>query len=254
MRKVAYLLILSIAVSLSTTGFSSASSGRGDWWMFQHDSQHTGQSAFDGPSKPHIGWRYYVGLNLGSSVVVAADGTAYMGAIFNALYAIRPNGEKKWGSFANNGGDIYSSPAIDSDGTIYISSTDGMLHAMRPDGTKKWSFATKGEVRASPVIAPDGTIYVGSYDHNLYAIHRDGKRKWVFRTRGNIMGSAALGFDGTIYVVSSEWYGDKLYAVNPDGKEKWNNPFSIEVFDGSMVTDATIHLNSVVPSIGTDGT
>ena len=97
-----------------------------------------------------------------------------LGLTDNNLYAINPDGSKKW---AFKTGDwVEPSPAIGSDGTIYIGSLDKNLYAINPDGSKKWAFETGlSEDRAwgvfsSPAIGSDGTIYVGSADSNLYAI------------------------------------------------------------------------------------
>ena len=97
-----------------------------------------------------------------------ADGTVYVGANDNNLYAIKPDGSQKW-SFTT-GDCIWSSPAIGADGTIYVGSNDDNLYAIKPDGSQKWSFTTGGSVRSSPAIGADGTIYVGSSDDKLYAI------------------------------------------------------------------------------------
>jgi len=90
----------------------------------------------------------------------------------NKLYAINPDGTKKW-EFST-GGNVLSSPAISSDGTIYVGSEDDKLYAINPDGLKKWEFVTECDVYSSPAISSDGTIYVGSTRDKLYAINGSG--------------------------------------------------------------------------------
>ena len=63
-----------------------------------------------------------------STATIGSDGTIYVGSDDNNLYAINPDGSKKW-NFKTSG-DVYSSPAIGSDGTIYIGTYDGVLQAV----------------------------------------------------------------------------------------------------------------------------
>jgi outer membrane protein assembly factor BamB len=192
------------------------------------------------------------------------------------LYAINPNGTKKW-DFRTLGG-VDSSPAIGSDGTIYVGSdgihlgygtdrtgvislnpqTQGFVYAIYPYGNLKWLFDALGDVDCSPALGTDGTIYVGSDNNHVYALNpADGKiktivnpdgsiiRQWIFPTRGNVNSSPALGSDGTIYVGSNSKFDDDLYAINPDGTEKWR--FDTENFVNSSPTigpDGTIYVGS----------
>ena len=103
-----------------------------------------------------------------ASPSVGSDGTIYIGSDDSRLYAINPDGSKKWAF--KTGDQIRSSAAIDSDGVIYVGSNDNNLYAINPDGSKKWVFKTRGSVPSSPTIGSDGTIYVASEDGYLYAI------------------------------------------------------------------------------------
>ena len=208
----------------------------GDWWMFHHDSQHSGRSAFTGPISPSKKWAFAIGaLIAGSSPAIGADGTTYIGARNGCLYAVYPNGSQRWAFQSNNA--ICSSPAIGTDGTIYIGSGDGNLYALKPDGTRKWAFPTGNSIDSSPAIGTDGTIYIGSEDNNLYAVTPDGTRKWAFATGDWVDSSPAIGADGTIYIGSAD---SNLYAVNQNGTRKW-------AFTTSGGIDAS-------PTIGADGT
>jgi len=214
---------------------------RGDWWMFHHDPQHTGRSSFTGPGIPTQKWAFPTGDFVYSSPAIGADGTVYAGSADGHLYAINPDGTRKWG-FATGSSCYAAFPALDVDGTIYIvtgsfQSFTANLYAVNPDGTKKWSFAFGGTLGSAPAVGTDRTIYVGSQDHNLYAINSDGTKKWAFTT-GGAVDSPALGADGMVYVGSDADHS--LYAVNPDGTRKW-------VF----ATGGEIHSS---PALGADGT
>ena len=64
-----------------------------------------------------------------TSPAIESDGTIYVGSDDNNLYAINPDGSKKW-AYATNG-VVYSSPAIGSDGTLYFGSDDGYFYAIK---------------------------------------------------------------------------------------------------------------------------
>ena len=143
-------------------------------------------------------WEFNTGEPVGAPAI-AADGTIYVGSIENywsapgggygvggyggdgggipyyggygggysgCLYALRPDGTKKWGF---NIGNVMSAPAVAGDGTVYVGSNDCHLYAINPDGTFKWSYRMGDEVSA-PAIGARGTVYVGSKDGKLYAI------------------------------------------------------------------------------------
>jgi len=172
-------------------------------------------------------------LTISSSPAIGFDGTIYVGSsgsYFGEVYAINPDGTKKWS--VSVGDDVESSPTIGPDGTIYVGSDDNSFYAITPDGRKKWSFTTGDDIYHS-VVGSNGTIYVGSYNAKLYAINPDGTEKWVFQTASGVP-SPVIGSDGIIYVGS----GDGLHAVNPDGTEKW-------LFEKGGYSS---------PAIGSDGT
>jgi len=239
-------------VLITVPGF--AGTGRGDWWMFHHDPQHTGRSAFSGPTVPGLRWAFYVGGGFVSSPAIGADGTIYLGAEDGKLYAVNADGTQQW-AFAMNDAADYSSPAIGSDGTIYVGSLDCCLYAVNPDGTQQWLFPTLGIIESSPVIGADGTIYIGSSDGLLYAINPDGTEKWAFTAGGSIESFPALGTDGTIYVGADD---GKLYAINPDGTQKWAFTTGGYIWSSPAVgTDGTIYVGSEdgkLYAVNADGT
>ena len=228
-----------IVLSLMPAG----AAGRGDWWLFQHDVQHTGRSPFAGPNSPLLRWVAATASGNPiqySSPAIGADGSVYFGANDHNLYALNgATGARRW--LFPTGNNIDGSPAIGTDGTIYVGSNDDNLYAIDPNtGAKKWAFTTGFWIESSPVIDGNGTIYIGSDDDNLYAVNSaTGKQYWAYTAQGGISSSPAISADGTTIYVGS--WDNNLYAVNAStGKQKW------AFTTGSGVSSS--------PSIGGDGT
>jgi len=246
--------------------------------MFHGGPQHGGLSEYntshlDGTIK----WQFKVGATVESSPVIGPNGTIYVGAHDNNLYAINPNGTLKWKFKAgepviheefNVSKGILSAPAVDKDGTIYFTTLSDYFIALNPNGTEKWRvrMPVTADTWSSPAIGTDGTVYIGSarrYDENLelgdetvrgnlYAINPDGTEKWRFDIGSDVCPSPAIGNDGTIYIAGYEGApGDgKICAVNPDGTEKWC--YYYEKWQESSPTvgpDGTIYIGSYIGKI-----
>ncbi len=220
--------------------------------MFRENAQHTGLSAYSGPSTATKNWSYATGDAIDSSPAIGPDGTIYIGSIDHNLYALNSNGSLKWSFPVSN--DVESSPAIGPDGTIYVGCDDMNLYAVNADGSEKWAYLTGDVLFSSPAIAPDGTVYVGSFDGNLYAINPDGSLQWSFTTGEKIYSSPAIGTDGTIYVGSSD---DNLYAINPDGSLQWRFAATDVMYASPAIApNGTIYAGSIdgyLYALNTDG-
>jgi outer membrane protein assembly factor BamB len=108
--------------------------------------------------------------NLYYSPGIGADGTLYIGAGNHKVFAVNPDGSKKWECPDTHGGRS----SIANDGMIYV--TGGMaLNAITPEGEIKWAFPINVEY-GYPAIGKDGTVYaVGSEQGTgtLYALDPD---------------------------------------------------------------------------------
>ena len=151
-----------------------------------------------------------------SAPAIGSDGTIYFGTRNGKLWALNPDGSRKWVFRAES--EVKSAPALGSDGTIYFGCRDRRLYAVRADGKERWKFLTGNWVDSSPALARDGTVYFGSWDKSFYALNADGTKRWEFKTGGPIVSSPAIGADSTIYFGSHD---QKLYALAPDGSKKW---------------------------------
>ncbi len=183
-----------------------------------------------------LAWTFTTGGGIYASPALAGDGTIYVGSNDNKLYAVKPDGTKKW-EFVTGGG--VSTPSLGPDGTIYASSGDKKLYAVTAAGAKKWAFETQNGV-TDVAIGADGTIYAGSIDKKLYAINADGTRKWTFEASEHVR-QPVIGLDGTIYVRSGYY---TLNALFPDGKLKWQ--YFQTMYDITALSigyEGTIYLN-----------
>lgn len=169
-----------------------------------------------GPNVLTNDWTLDIHCRSDSAPAVGPDGTVYFGTFTGKLWAVNPNGTRKWVFQAQN--EIKSAPAIGPEGTVYFGCRDRRFYAVRADGKKRWEFETGAWVDSSPALARDGTVYFGSWDKNFYALNPDGKEQWRFSTPGEIVSSAAIGTEGTIYFGSHD---KKFYALAPDGHKKW---------------------------------
>jgi outer membrane protein assembly factor BamB len=161
-------------------------------------------------------WKLRITGGSDSAPAVGSDGTIYFGTWVGNLWAVNPDGSRKWVFQAHN--EIKSAPAVATNGTVYFGSRDRSFYAVQANGEKLWEFPTGGWVDSSPALAHDGTIYFGSWDKSLYALDADGKKQWQFATPGEIDSSPAIGADGTIYFGSHD---KKFYALAADGRKKW---------------------------------
>ncbi len=161
-------------------------------------------------------WSVAINSTSDSAPAVGRDGTIYFGTWKGKLWALNPDGKRKWVFQAGN--EIKSAPAVGLDGTVYFGSRDCNFYAVGADGKKRWEFHTGAWVDSSPALARDGTVYFGSWDKSFYALNANGAKQWQFTTLGEIVSSPAIGADGTIYFGSHD---KKFYALAADGRKKW---------------------------------
>jgi outer membrane protein assembly factor BamB len=93
-----------------------------------------------------------------SSPVIGMDGTIYIGSSEDdKLYAINPDGTKKWDLVV---GAVYKqSPSIGADGTVFFGGGP-YLFALNPDKSIKWRTLIQFFISSCPAIDSHGTLYV----------------------------------------------------------------------------------------------
>lgn len=175
-------------------------------------------------------------VHCGSAPALALDGSIYA-ACQDTLYALAPDGSKRWEWSGASQSDFDGGPVVGRDGTVFLGSDDRRLYALTPQGQVRFAFVAGGAIHAPPSLGPDGSVYFGAYDGAMYALRPDGTLAWTFRTADSIHAAALVDAQGAVLFGSRD---DRLYAVGPDGRLRW-----------SVVFDADL---DAPPTLGPDGT
>jgi eukaryotic-like serine/threonine-protein kinase len=168
------------------------------------------------------------------------NGTIFIGAYDNNLYALNAsNGEFIW-KFATEGG-IVCKPAV-FEGNIYIGSEDQRLYCINlRSGQEIWSYYTNGPIRSSPHIA-EGHIFIGSDDAYLHAVNAlSGRRAWRVDA-GSPVRSTSLLVGEQIYFGTEA--GD-LFCTDLGGNIKWRFKAKRALTSSPIYTNGIIYVGSV---------
>jgi fibronectin type III domain protein/putative pyrroloquinoline-quinone binding quinoprotein len=207
-------------------------------------------------------WKFSSGAAEFAPAVVGADGTIYAGAYPNTdevgcgdkknLYAIDPDGGRKWAYTDGNG---YTSLAIDAGGNIDAASGSGVV-SLTSTAAVNWA-ASAGDFSwiSSPAIDVAGNIYAAS-GNALYSIGPTGAENWVFTSaRGNYLTSPALAANGTIYTGTYDGPAakERLFAMDITGL----NVRALGAGEFTAPTigpDGTIYAGDAIPIAGSTST
>ncbi|MCA1555031.1 MAG: PQQ-binding-like beta-propeller repeat protein, partial [Chloroflexi bacterium] len=95
MTRYCIALILLLISSIQSVSAMPSLQASGQWPMLHNNAQRSGRGAATSGSS-NLRWTFNSGLSVSSSPAIANDGTIYVGAWNNNLYAINPNGTQKW--------------------------------------------------------------------------------------------------------------------------------------------------------------
>jgi outer membrane protein assembly factor BamB len=212
---------------LSNMAFSHTGArilARSQYPMFRYNEQHSGGTPYAGAQSSTVKWYFETSQSIFSSPVVAPDSTVYIVSENDTLYALYPDGSRKWG--AGLGKATKCTPAITIDKMIYIGDGNGNLRLYDCNGDIRWTYSAGGSIISSPVVGADGTVYFGSTNDTLYAVKSDGTLRWKYGTGGPILSSPVLSPDGDVYIGASD---GKLYAINQLGMYLWSLKLSTSI-------------------------
>jgi len=216
------------------------------WPGFAYDPARTGQSPYEGPQTNKLKWQFTLPA-WGSSVVVGADGTAYVGTHAGVLFALNRDGSEKWRF------DLT---------TIEVAPPEDWSEAEKNELTKRGLRANINDV----AIGPDGTIYFGQalhvwkgstttgfsvpgHERRLYALDPNRTVEWTFGVgQQDIATHISIDPNGTLYFGTVEGQYEqaecRFYAVSPEGWEKWSVLLSASgtILSPALARDGTIYV------------
>ncbi len=217
------------------------------------------------------------------SPVLGPDGTVYITGHYpnrsapEALFALRPDGTRKWSKPAPVDDTFVTPPVLDGRGNLYLATLEGRLISLSPSGHSRWARVTKtryvqlavsdagtlyavatraveafrldgssrfkteilGYSIPSIAVADDDRIYVAR-GGGLHALASSGTVEWVFRQPGAAL-PPVVDATGTVYVVFNERGVGRLYAVDRTGQQKWL--FYTEQANAlAMAADGTLYI------------
>jgi outer membrane protein assembly factor BamB len=190
------------------------------------------------------------------TVAIGQDNILYVYIGFD-LYALYPDGTRKWKFDPNRSGTpCGASAVVGKDSTIYVILGGEVLYAVKPDGTLKWEFYLENydeHSYTSPTLDAEDVIYFGTENRGggyVYAVYPNGILKWRIMA-GNlraVRAATVIGIDGTIYTATKAYshrQAAEVLAISPDGMINWR--FTVE----------SIHFTPddvySTPAIGADG-
>lgn len=124
----------------------------------------------------NLRWRLRTGSITESSPVIGMDGTIYLG-VHQHLWAITPDGQKKWGRV---GGEEYpcdNPPIVLAEGSICWVSRYGVLCFTSQEAVLRYMNYLYGYGYGSPAVRPSGAIYApnrGAYSGCGFTAFRAG--------------------------------------------------------------------------------
>jgi outer membrane protein assembly factor BamB/tRNA A-37 threonylcarbamoyl transferase component Bud32 len=200
-------------------------------------SEAPGVAATGGEVKPI--WSFKCEDELRGSPAFA-NGTIFIGAYDNNLYAVNAAEGKLVWKYATDGG-LPGWPAIYQD-IVFIGSEDRRLHAISAKtGRVQWTYYTDGPVRSSPRIA-EGHAFVGSDDNYLHAVNiNSGRRAWRVQASGAIRCRPTLFHDQIFFGCES---GD-FYCVDFSGEQKWRAKSKRAITSSPLFFNGTVYFASM---------
>ncbi|MBB3061130.1 PQQ-binding-like beta-propeller repeat protein [Microbulbifer rhizosphaerae] len=125
---------------------------------------------------------------IATSLAVAEDGSAYVGAFDGNFYKVDPSGQVAWtledaglvmGKVAITGDRIIVGANVSGSGRL---ESAGRVYALNSDKTLLWNFDTEGAVVAGPILSADkATAYIATYTGQVYALDaQNGQVHWKY--------------------------------------------------------------------------
>jgi len=168
-------------------------------------------------SQENFIWRRVTGGAIRGRPAVNSEGTIFVISEDKFLYAISPEGDKKWRTRLD--GRAWDSLSIAPDGTIYTCLKSGALMAINKKGKKIWKMELRGTPVGDPVIDRYGSIYISFRNGDLFSISHTGRLKWKMNFPAGISSAPSVDSNYTLYLPTGD---NRLYAIATWGRKKWS--------------------------------
>lgn len=184
-------------------------------------------------------WEVALGLGVGNigPVSVASDGTIYVAGLVDvpgpltteAVFALNPDGSRKW-LFDDTGTEqIIAGPNIGPDGNIYavMEGYEGIgFFSLTPAGNLRFAvdsgdFSDYGSLGEEIVFSADTAYFAFENSRGLFAYRLDGNLRWAATLTGTEDFAPAIGPNGNIIVRDGVTGALTLKAFAPTGARKW---------------------------------
>lgn len=159
---------------------------------------------------------------IATSLSVADDGSAYIGAFDGNFYKVNSSGQLEWA--LENVGIVMGKAALISDVVIIGANLTGdvqggvvgRVYAIKKNKEELWSMDTPAPVVAAPTISEDGsTVFVITYSGDIYSINaQTGETYWTYKLPGEntIITAPALANNNLIINTESK----RVFALDTD--------------------------------------
>src|SRR5437763_16783462 len=95
MKILIVLFMLLFLGQVSATVAAPLPQAAGQWPMLHNSAQRNGRGSNTSGTNA-VRWTFNAGIFISSSAAVGSDGAIYVGAWDNNLYALNPNGTRRW--------------------------------------------------------------------------------------------------------------------------------------------------------------
>ena len=162
-------------------------------------------------------------ITYGGGALVAPDGTIYQcvrNATINNVYAINPNGTKKWAVKLDAA--IGAFPALSADGVLYCLTNKSTLYALdASSGAIKWQQSLDGATGSAVAIDKAGNVYAGT-SAAIYSFKPKKEQNWKLE-EVNVTEQATFALKDQVLYATLKNGG--LVAVDmTNGTKKWTYP------------------------------
>ncbi|WP_129775621.1 outer membrane protein assembly factor BamB family protein [Peristeroidobacter soli] len=180
------------------------------------------------PARGRQAWSFETLGRVMSSAAIGPDGTIYVSADYENLYAIYPDGTQRWRYTVPQAS--LSAPIVAPNGTIYISAAGATpgIHAINPDGTRRWVHAASNATGV--VLGTGGRVYFAAYTISAgpfgisvfgrwSALNEDGQSVAVGSFNDGVTYPPVVAANGNVYVMDASGV---MRAFSPGGLQLWS--------------------------------